>query len=272
MVWHQSVWNPVLTIWPPSSHRSSTDHWSCVKSRHASRPSRGCTSFASWGSLTCHRSCWSVLLCCHWICPLHVNNCLVQLSYQIWAQKTTEGSPDCRVNHWYNLPHSLTELYLSRVSKRFGKITLDPSHPAPQIWTPHIQHTPSLNCYRLVDATELWTPERPDTETVSFPKQSISWTLDIKHGTHNTIMQLFIHHTYLFFYFQICTCQTSLIFTCIVYCVFAILYIAYLYIVLLLSVFSCCFHSVALWSFCHYNKILCKHTWTINLILILLLK
>ncbi len=40
---------------------------------------------------------------------------------------------------------TLQELYSSRVSKRAGKITLDP----------HIQHTPSLNCYRLVDATEL---------------------------------------------------------------------------------------------------------------------
>ncbi len=40
---------------------------------------------------------------------------------------------------------TLQELYLSRVSKRAGKITLDPSH----------QHTPSLNCYCLVDATEL---------------------------------------------------------------------------------------------------------------------
>ncbi len=42
----------------------------------------------------------------HWICPLHVNNCLVQLSYQIWPQKTTEGSPDCWVNHWYTPPRS----------------------------------------------------------------------------------------------------------------------------------------------------------------------
>ncbi len=25
---------------------------------------------------------------------------------------------------------------------------------AKSLWTPHIQHTPSLNCYRLVDATE----------------------------------------------------------------------------------------------------------------------
>ncbi len=30
------VWKPVLTSWPPSSQRSSTDHWSCAKSPHAS--------------------------------------------------------------------------------------------------------------------------------------------------------------------------------------------------------------------------------------------
>ncbi len=44
----------------------------------------------------------TVLLSHHWIRPLHINNCLVQLSYQIWPQKTTEGSPDCWTNHWYN--------------------------------------------------------------------------------------------------------------------------------------------------------------------------
>ncbi len=48
----------------------------------------------------------TVLRCHHWICALHINNCLVQLSYQIWPQKTTEGSPDCWANHWYNPPHS----------------------------------------------------------------------------------------------------------------------------------------------------------------------
>ncbi len=56
--------------------------------------------------------------------------------------------------------------------------------------TPHIHHTPSLNCYCLVDAKELWAPEWPDTRTVSSLRQSISWTLDYKHG--NTIIQLFI--------------------------------------------------------------------------------
>ncbi len=43
---------------------------------------------------------------------------------------------------------------------------------------PHIQNTPSLNGYCLVDATELRVPEQPDTGTVSSLKQSISWTLD----------------------------------------------------------------------------------------------
>ncbi len=84
---------------------------------------------------------------------------------------------------------TLQELYSSRVSKRAGKITLDP----------HIQHTLSLNCSHLV-ATELWAPELPDTEIISSLRRSISWTLDIKHGTHNTVIQLFIHHTYLFFF------------------------------------------------------------------------
>ncbi len=48
----------------------------------------------------------TILLCHHWTRPLHINNCLVQLSYQIWPQKTTEGSPGCWVNHWYNPPYS----------------------------------------------------------------------------------------------------------------------------------------------------------------------
>ncbi len=38
---------------------------------------------------------------------------------KIWPQKTTEGSPDCWANHWYN-----PQLYLSRVRKRAGKISL----------------------------------------------------------------------------------------------------------------------------------------------------
>ncbi len=85
---------------------------------------------------------------------------------------------------------------------------------AKSFWTPHIQHTPSLNCYHLVNATELWAPEWPDTETVSYPKQSISWTLDIK---HTTILYnyLFTTHLFIFFHFKFAH-QTSHIIVCIV--------------------------------------------------------
>ncbi len=123
---------------------------------------------------------------------------------------------------------------------------------AKALWTPHIQHTPSLNHYHLVDATEL--SERPDTETVSIPKQSISWTLDIKRGTHNTIIQLFIHHTY-FFHLHMSDLYT---YNCL-YCIFCFCYIVhclYVYCSFVVSVLSCCCHSVALWSFCHYKKFL----------------
>ncbi len=192
----------------------------------------------------------TVLLCHHWIRPLHVNNCLVQLSYQIWPQKTTEGSPDCWANHWYNPPHSPRTVLIKRV-KGLAK----------SLWTPHIQHTPSLNCCRLVDATELWAPERPDTGTgtVSFPKQSISWTLDIKRGTHNTYIIYSLHILiYLFFisilhisdlythnclYYILCFCY-------FVHCLFVYYSFYYLCPVLLLS--FCC--TVEL--LCHYNKFL----------------
>ncbi len=73
------------------------------------------------------------LLCHHWIHPLHVNNCLVQLSYQIWPQKTTEGSPDCWANHWYNPSPLSKNCTYPEWAKGLAK----------SLWTPHIQHTPS---------------------------------------------------------------------------------------------------------------------------------
>ncbi len=78
---------------------------------------------------------------------------------------------------------TLQELYSSRESKRAGK----------SLWTLHIQYTPSLNCYRLVDATELWAPERPDTGTVSSLGQSSSWTLDNNYGTQTLFKHLYTY-------------------------------------------------------------------------------
>ncbi len=138
----------------------------------------------------------TVLLHHHLICPLNLNNCLVQLSYQIWPQKTTESSPDCWAYYWYNPPHSPRTVLIQSEQKGWQ------IHSGPV--TSHIQHTLSLNCYHLFDATKLRAPERPDTGTVYFLRQSISWKLDIKRGIHNTIIHyLFITHTYLHFNFHI---------------------------------------------------------------------
>ncbi len=81
----------------------------------------------------------TVLLCRHWISLLHINNCLVQLSYQIWPQKSTEGSLDCWANHWYK--PSLLSKNCTYPEWAIGL--------AKSLWTPHIQHTTSLNCYHL---------------------------------------------------------------------------------------------------------------------------
>ncbi len=112
---------------------------------------------------------------------------------------------------------------------------------AKSLWTLHIQHTTSLNCYRLVDATELWAPERPDTGTVSSLMQSISWTLDIKHTTQLYIT--FSSHILLFHFkfAHIRPVHTSL----------SILYIVFmLFCTLPICVFVCYSCPVLLLSFC----------------------
>ncbi len=128
---------------------------------------------------------------------------------------------------------SLQELYSSRVRKGAGKITLDPSHP-------------SLNYYRLVDATELWAPERPDTGTVSSLKQLSHehLTLNVEHTTLLYIiysLHILINN---FKFAHIRPVHTAL---SILYIVFVILYIAYFYNCILFFYHLCPF---LLLSFC----------------------
>ncbi len=84
---------------------------------------RGCTSFASWGSSTYHRSCWnsstppSFNLSSVWFSSATKSD-LRRLRRVVRTAELIIGT---------TLP-TLQELYSSRVSKRAGKITLDPSH------------------------------------------------------------------------------------------------------------------------------------------------
>ncbi len=90
-------------------------------------------------------NCSTVLLCHHWISPLHINNCLVLLSYQIWPRKTTEGSPDCWANHCYNPPHSPGTVLIQSEQKGCQNHS-GPSHPAHSLF----ERLPSGRRYRAL--------------------------------------------------------------------------------------------------------------------------
>ncbi len=131
---------------------------------------------------------------------------------------------------------TLQELYLSRVSKRAGKITLDPSHPAHSLF----ELLSSGRRYRALST-------RTTRHRNSFFPQAIHLMNTTLNVEHTRLFTLFIHHTYLFF-ISICTYQTCThIHVYIIYCVFAILYIAYLYICILFFYYLC---PVLLLSFC----------------------
>ncbi len=121
--------------------------------------------------------------------PLHVNNCLVQLSYQIWPQKTTEGSPDCWANHWYNPPHSPRTVLIQSEQKGWQ------NHSGPLTSSTLLfELLPSGRRYRALST-------RTTRHRNSFFPQAVHlMTLDIN-VEHTTLFTLFIHHTYLFFHF-----------------------------------------------------------------------
>ncbi len=164
----------------------------------------------------------TVLLCSRWIHPLHINNCLVQLSYQIWPQKTTEDSPDCWANHWYNPPHSPVTVLIQSEQKYWQNHSGPFTSSTLLLWTITVWSTLQSSEHQKDQTQKQFiSPSNPSHQHL---------TLNVEHTTllYN---YLFITHTY--FSFQNCTCQTSHIIACIVYCVFDILYISYLYIILL---------------------------------------
>ncbi len=117
----------------------------------------------------------TVLLYHHLIRPLHVNYCLVQLSYQIWPQKTIEGSPDYWANHWYNLPQSPRIVLIQSEQKCWQNHSGPLTSSTFSLWT--------VTIWSTLKSSEHQNDQTPDTGTVSSFMQSISWTLNIKRGT-----------------------------------------------------------------------------------------
>ncbi len=95
--------------------------------------------------------------------------------------------------------------------------------------------------------------------TSFFPQAIISWTLDIKRGTHNTIIHyLFITH--LFFHVKFAHFRPHTLLSVLYFCTL-------FFIICVLFLSFCC--TVALLSLELIPR-MCKHTWPIKLILILI--
>ncbi len=123
---------------------------------------------------------------------------------------------------------TLQELYSSRVSKRAGKITVDPSHPAHSLF----ELLPSGRRYRALSTR--MTRHRNSF----FPQEVISWTLD-NNVEHTTLFTLFIHHhTYISFQFAISDLYTHNVYIYMCFCFFLNCLFVYFVYYSLLSV-SC---------------------------------
>ncbi len=131
----------------------------------------------------------TVLFCHHWTRPLHVNNCLVQLSYQIWPQKTTEDSLDCWSNHWYNPPYSPRTVLIQSEQKGWQNHSGPLTSSTLPLWTVTVWSTLQSSEHQNDQTQEQFLPSgNPSHEHL---------TLKVEH----TIYYLFITHT-LFFHFK----------------------------------------------------------------------
>ncbi len=75
---------------------------------------------------------------------------------------------------------------------------------------------------------------------------------------HTTLFTLFIHH-HTYFSFQFAHIRPVHTYsTCLYYilCFCYFVHCLFVYYSFIICVLTCCCHSVALWSFCHYNKFL----------------
>ncbi len=123
----------------------------------------------------------TVTLCHYWICPLHVNNCLVNAATKSDHRRLRRVIRTAEQIIGTTIP-TLQDLYSSRVSKRAGKITLDPSNPANSLFELLLL---------LVDATELWVPEWPDQEQF-LPSSNPSHEILTIIMVHTLFIHLFI--------------------------------------------------------------------------------
>ncbi len=170
----------------------------------------------------------TVLLSHHRECPLHFNNCLVQLSYQIWPQKTMEGSPDCWANHWYNPPYSPRTALIQSEQKSWQNHSGPFTSSTLPLWT--------VTVWSTLQSSE---HQNDQTQEQFLPSGNPWQTLDIKRGTHT----IYTHTT-----FQMCTYLYIQLSICLLLFLIHLLYFYYFIICVFCPVTVILLHCG---SFCH---------------------
>ncbi len=133
----------------------------------------------------------TVLLCHHWIRPLHINNCLVQLSYQFWPQKTTEGSPDCWANRWYNPSYSPRTVLIQSEQKGWQNHSGPRTSSTLPLWTVTVWSTLQSSEHQNDQTQEQFLPPSNPSH------EHLTLTWNTQHY-FTTILQQFIHQTYIY--------------------------------------------------------------------------
>ncbi len=173
--------------------------------------------------------------------------------------KTTEGSPDCWANRWYNPPYSPRTVLIQSEQKGWQNHSGSLTSSTLPLWTAAVWSTLQSSEHQNDQTQEQFLPPSNPSH------EHLTLTWNTQHY-FTTILQLFIHHTYIYnifylIFFSISNLHVRPVHTwlSVLHSVFAILYIAYLYICIL---FFCCLCPVPLLSFCctvelcHYNKFL----------------
>ncbi len=126
----------------------------------------------------------TVLLCHHWISPLHVNNCLVQLKSDLRRLRRVVQTAERIIGTPPPPPAQSPGTVLIQSEQKSWKNHSGPSHPAHSLF----ELIPSGRRYRALSTRT--TRHRNSF----FPQAIISWTLDNNYGTHTiyTLLHLFI--------------------------------------------------------------------------------
>ncbi len=152
------------------------------------------------------------------------------------------------INHWYNPPHSPRTVLIQSEQKGWQNHSGPLTSSTLPLWTVTVWSTLQSSEHQNDQTQEQFLPSsNPSHEHL---------TLNVGHTTHNTIYIIYSSRIHIFhFNLHISDLYTH---NCLYYilCFCYFVHCLFVYYSFIICVLSCCCHSVALWSFCHYNQFL----------------